>query len=402
MRSKNGSGEYGHAWSPDGKQIAAAIGQGGLYGRQRIELVAVDTGRETPVGNQTWWFLGRMGWLPDGRGLVLVAKENTSSTNAQIWQVDFPGGDVHRVTNDLADYFCLTGSADGAYWVALQEKVASSLWASPKGDWTRAKQITPGVDSVDGNSGFTWTADGRILYTSRHAGGESIRSVDPDGRNMKDFSPGPGMNRRPSACPDGHYILYTSQNDAGRNVWRTDSEGDEVRQVTFGNDDGYAQCSSDSKWFIYASANKGHPTLFKMSINGGQPIPISEKYRGVARLSPDSKWVVAAFEDATKRTEMAVISVDGGELRWPFDVPEDIDWNGHLAWTPDGRGVIYSVIRDGVSNLWTQPLFGGPQTPLTDFKEGLIFSFNWSPDGSQLVLARGSITDDAVLFTSRK
>jgi eukaryotic-like serine/threonine-protein kinase len=390
------------AWSPDGKQIAAAIGQGGLYGRQRIELVAVDTGRETPVGNQTWWFLGRMGWLPDGRGLVLVAKENTSSTNAQIWQVDFPGGDVHRVTNDLADYFCLTGSADGAYWVALQEKVASSLWASPKGDWARAKQITPGVGSVDGNSGFTWTPDGRILYTSRHAAGESIRSVDPDGRNMKDFSPGPGMNRRPSACPDGHYILYTSQNDAGRNVWRSDSEGSEVRQLTFGNDDGYAQCSSDSKWFIYASGNKGHPTLFKMSINGGQPVPISEKYRGVARLSPDSKWVVAAFEDAAKHTEMAVISVDGGELRWPFDVPEDIDWNGHLAWTPDGRGVIYSVIRGGVSNLWTQPLFGGPQTPLTDFKEGLIFSFNWSPDGSQLVLARGSITDDAVLFTSRK
>jgi len=390
------------AWSPDGKQIAAAIGQGGLYGRQRIEVVAVDTGRETPVGTQAWWFLGRMGWLPEGRGLVFVARESTSSTNAQIWQMDFPSGDVRRVTNDLANYFCLTGSADGAHWVALQEKVASSLWASPRGDWAHAKRITPGVDSVDGNSGFTWTMGGRILYTSWHTGGESMRSVDPDGRNVKDFSPGPGMNRRPSACADGHYVLYTSQNDAGRNVWRTDSAGNEVKQLTFGNDDGYAQCSSDSKWFIYASGNKGHPTLFKMSIEGGQPIPISDKYRGVARLSPDGLWVAGAFEDPPKHTEMAVVSVDGGELRWPFDVPKDIDWNGHLAWTPDGRGVIYSVIRGGVSNLWVRPLSGGPPTLLTDFKEGHIFSFNWSPDGSQLVLARGSITDDAVLFTSRK
>src|SRR5438876_8464914 len=82
-----------------------------------------------------------------------------------------------------------------------------------------------------------------------------------------------------------------------------------------------------------------------MSIEGGQPILISDKYRGVARLSPDSRWVVAAFEDAPKHTEMAVISVDGGELRWPFDVPEGMDWNGHLVWTPDGRGVINSVIR---------------------------------------------------------
>lgn len=121
------------AWSPDSRQIAAAVGHRGLLGRQRIEVIAADTGRETSVGPQTWWFLGRMGWLPDGRGLVFVAKENTSSTNAQIWQVDFPSGGVHRVTNDLANYFCFTGSADGGYWIALQERVASSLWASPKG-----------------------------------------------------------------------------------------------------------------------------------------------------------------------------------------------------------------------------------------------------------------------------
>ncbi len=390
------------AWSPDGKQIAAAIGHGGLYGRQRIEVVAVDTGRETSVGNQTWWFLGRMGWLPEARGLVFVARESTSYSNAQIWQVDFPSGRVRKVTNDLANYFCLTGSADGAYWVALQEKVASSLWASPKGDLAESKRITPGVDSVDGNSGFTWTMDGKILYTSLHAGGESMRTVTPDGRDVKEFPLGPGMVRRPSACADGHYVLYTSQTDAGRNVWRADSSGSEAKQLTFGNDDGFAQCSSDSKWFIYASGNKGHPTLFKMLIEGGQAIPISDKYRGVPRLSPDSKWVVAAFEDAPKHTEIAVISVDGGELQWPFEVSENFDWNGHLAWTPDGRGVIYSAIRGGVSNLWVRPVSGGPQTLLTDFKEGHIFSFNWSPDGSQLVLARGSITDDAVLFTSRK
>jgi Tol biopolymer transport system component len=390
------------AWSPDGKLIAAPIGYEGNVGLQRLEVVEADTGRETRVGTQSWWRIARMSWLPDGHALVFVARESTSALNAQIWQVDFPAGDARRVTNDLADYFCLTASADATRWTTLQEKRASSLWVLLRGDAGRATQITPGIDSVDGSSGFTWMPDQRILYTSVHAGGESMRTVTRDGHDIEEFPLGPGLHRRPSACPDGHYILYTSQNDAGRNVWRSDSAGGEARQLTFSNEDGFAQCSRDSKWFIYGSGNKGHPTLFKMPTEGGQSIPLSDKYRGVPRLSPDSKWVVAAFEDPSKHTEMAVISVDGGKLRWPFEVPENFDWNAHVAWTPDGRGIIYSVIHDGVSNLWVRPLSGGPPTPLTDFKEGSIFSFNWSPDGSQLVLARGSITDDAVLFTSHK
>ncbi|PYT83714.1 MAG: hypothetical protein DMG41_30045 [Acidobacteria bacterium] len=127
------------------------------------------------------------------------------------------------------------------------------------------------MDSVDGNSGFTWTADGKLLYTSLHAAGESMRMVTSDGHNVRDFPLSTVMNRRPSACPDGRYILYTSQTDAGRNVWRRDFAGNEAKQLTFGNEDGYAQCSSDGKWFIYGSSNKGHSTLFKMSIEGGQP-----------------------------------------------------------------------------------------------------------------------------------
>lgn len=380
--------------------IAAAIGYGG--GRQQLEVITPDTGKETVIGARPWRFVGRIAWLPDGGGFAFVAKENTSSLNAQIWQVDFPDGQAHRITNDLDDYFCLTASADGSRWSVLQERVSSSLWICPRAESVQAKQITPGIDSRDGNSGFAWMPDGRMLYTSFHAGGESMLTVDPDGRNVQEFPLGPAMNRRPSACPDGQRILFTSQTGAGRNVWSANSTGLELRQLTFGNDDGYPQCSRDSKWFIYGSGNNGHPALFKMPIEGGHPVLISDKYRGVARLSPESRWVAGAFEDSPKHLAIAVISVDGGQLMWPFDVPEGIDWDAHLGWTPDGSGLIYSVMQGGMSNLWVRPLSGGSPTQLTKFKEGRIFSFNWSPDGTQLVLARGFITDDAVLLTTRK
>jgi len=49
-----------------------------------------------------------------------------------------------------------------------------------------------------------------------------MRMVTSDGHNVRDLPLSTVMNRRPSACPDGRYILYTSQTDAGRNVWRRD------------------------------------------------------------------------------------------------------------------------------------------------------------------------------------
>ncbi|MDQ3908344.1 MAG: hypothetical protein M3268_08355, partial [Acidobacteriota bacterium] len=56
----------------------------------------------------------------------------------------------------------------------------------------------------------------------------------------------------------------------------------------------------------------------------------------------------------------------------------------------------------GVTNVWRQPVEGGKPVQLTDFKSGLIFAFDWSRDGKQLLLARGAVTRDAVLISNAK
>jgi Tol biopolymer transport system component len=55
-----------------------------------------------------------------------------------------------------------------------------------------------------------------------------------------------------------------------------------------------------------------------------------------------------------------------------------------------------------VSNLWVQPADGSPAKQLTDFKTDRIFSYDWSPDGKWLALARGPEQRDAVLMTDFK
>jgi tricorn protease-like protein len=54
------------------------------------------------------------------------------------------------------------------------------------------------------------------------------------------------------------------------------------------------------------------------------------------------------------------------------------------------RALNYVATVDGVSNIWSQPLDGTPSKRLTDFKSDLVFNFDWSRDGRQLVLARAT------------
>jgi Tol biopolymer transport system component len=54
--------------------------------------------------------------------------------------------------------------------------------------------------------------------------------------------------------------------------------------------------------------------------------------------------------------------------------------------------------RDGVSNIWIQPLDGGAPKQITHFKSDQIFWFEWSPDGKQLGVSRGAITSDVVMI----
>ena len=69
------------------------------------------------------------------------------------------------------------------------------------------------------------------------------------------------------------------------------------------------------------------------------------------------------------------------------------------AWAPDESGLDYIVTRNGVSNIWRQPLTGGAPVQITHFSTGRIFSFAWSPDGRWLSLASGVSRSDVVLMS---
>jgi Tol biopolymer transport system component len=62
------------------------------------------------------------------------------------------------------------------------------------------------------------------------------------------------------------------------------------------------------------------------------------------------------------------------------------------------RALNYIDTINGVSKIWLLPLDGRKPVQLTDFKTDQIFWFDFSPDGKQLALSRGTQTSDVILI----
>ena len=393
------------AWSPDGKMIACVVGRRSATGHQvTVVVLPAQGGPERSVTTQAWFQATAVAWLSDGRGLVLNAKED-SRAPAQIWYVSYPDGDVRRVTNDLTDYGgtnALEGSdlsltADSTALVTTQSDLASNLWVLASGNTSGARQITSGRS--DGTNGVAWTPDGRIVFASRASGSNSdIWIAAPDGSSAKQLTVNAHNNIHPRVSPDSRYVVFASNRTGATCIWRMDIDGSNPKQLTYGGNEDAPDCSADRQWVIYHTYTSKF-TLMKVPIEGGTPAPFSDEYAAWPALSPDGKSIAFTYrpEQAGTKEVTAVRPLDGKSPPRHFDIP-----TVYIRWTADGSALTYVKDRGGVSNIWSQPVDSGPPKQMTDFSSEHIFSFDWSRDNKQLVLARGVVNNDVVLIRNLK
>lgn len=180
-----------------------------------------------------------------------------------------------------------------------------------------------------------------------------------------------------------------------------DIDGANLKQLTRGKGDFYPTLSPDGRWVVYSSLNSGRSALWKAPMDGGEPVQISPKLMARPVVSPDGKWIACHYQaEKDNKIRVAVIPFAGGEplIVEPMAPPEF----GIVRWSPDSRALVYIATRQGVSNLWSQPLDGGAAKQLTDFTTDQIFRFAWSRDGKYLACERGLVINDVVLLSSVK
>ena len=391
--------EYvGPAWSPDGKTIVASAVDFAHGGRYLILAINFADGGSREVYSSESE-IGRLRWLPDGNSLLTVFSNRQNfplpPLAGQIWYVSYPGGEAHRVTNDLMNYdpCCLELTRDADAVTALQNTFVSNLWVAADNSGAKAKQLTSGDQVVFRQA---WLPDGkRFAYVTLKG---DLYSIDADNGSPTLLRPERHNALNVSACGDGRYLVFESQ-DAGGSIWRMETDGSNPTRLTNGSLEHGPHCSPDGKWVLYTSEQSGHAALWRVSIAGGKPTQLSDDLAFVGEISPDGRFIAYVTQEGQPVLvgHVVVMPAEGGKRLYDFKLPAS---SAGLAWAPDGRGLDYVDTRDGVSNIWGQPLSGGPPKRITDFSSGLIFGFGWSRDGKRLSIARGDVSSDVILFSN--
>ena len=360
----------GPEWSPDGESIATP-----LRTDTGMSLVAVDVERGTArtllSGVAS---IDRLAWLPDDEGIASAVAAHASSV-AQVWLIDPDDGTHRPITTDLFDYRTVTATADGKKLLAVASDSLSRIWLD-------AKQITSG--RADGSGGVAVANDGTVVHASLENGRWRIW------RGRQQLT-GDEAASAPALSRDGRIVVFTLLRDRGAVLARMNAaDGSGLRvlcPIVVDRRPQPASVTPDGRWVVFGSEGR----LWKVSIDGGKPVRLTDFEADLPAVSPDGTRVAFRLHDA-----FGVMPIGGGPVRRFGDVTRPR--YSAVRGTADGTALLHNSGFNDRSNIWLQPLDGSPPRRITDFDSDYVLSFDVSPDGRHLAIVRGVLSRDAVLI----
>ncbi|NUN69754.1 MAG: protein kinase [Bacteroidetes bacterium] len=379
-------------WSPKGDIIAVALGlwEGGFH-HELISVHAV-TGEVQKMSEATWDVIREITWLSDGEGLI-VEGTDMDKMLTQLYFVGYPSGRSRRITNDLNDYGGSSVTDDRKKICAVQSEREIYLYHVPDGDAQRAVKLTQLRD--DGMNGLAVSTDNRIYFTSRQGGAFDIWSMSLSGEDPKQVTADESGEQNISVTPDGSKVLFSSSRSGLPNIWSIRTDGSGLTQLTKDAEDYFPSMDVTGKWIVFSSWMRGPNTVMRIPAEGGERLDVTTENGNAPVLSPDGKTVYFIAAAGGKRY-LSSIPLAGGTATRLFEVPPQM--TSAVALRPNFKEFSYVLTNDGVSNIYTRPIGGGPQKQFTRFNERSIISYAWTADGRSVVASRGEVRSDVVIL----
>jgi Tol biopolymer transport system component len=150
---------------------------------------------------------------------------------------------------------------------------------------------------------------------------------------------------------------------------------------------GTSTWSPDAKWIATGGSDAQGAGLFKVPVDGGDPVRLVKGPADNPVWSPDGNLIVYEGQQ-TAFAPLQAVRPDGSPVTLPvIRVPSG--GGGHFRFLPSGKGVVYLMGPSGDHNFWLLDLDSMKSRQLSRLSSpATINTFDVTPDGSRIVFDR--------------
>jgi Tol biopolymer transport system component len=160
---------------------------------------------------------------------------------------------------------------------------------------------------------------------------------------------------------------------------------------------GTASWSPDGQWLAVGAADSTGVRLFKVPINGEEPVRLVDSASFNPLWSPDGRYIVYSGRPRGRSVSIAAVTPDGQPFTLP---PLSVDRLGDsYRFLPGGKQLIVKLGGFRRQDFWLFDVATGARRQLTKLRPGeSILRFDVSPDGKSILFERERANSDVVLI----
>ena len=335
----------------------------------------------------------------DSRTVLYVGRAEDRS-GPWLWALDVERRQSRRVSTGLGQYTSVSASRDGRRVVATVANPTTSLWRVPLLDRQADDRDVQRYPLPTERALAPRFAGASLFYLSASGMGDGLwRARDGDASEISKGADG-GLFEPPAISADGTRVAIVVRRDGKRQLVLVSADGRSSRTLASSLDiqgaagQGAADWSPDGNWIVTGARDAQGPGLFKVPVDGRDPVRLVAGQAANPVWSPDGNLIVYGGKFFTGQVELAGVRPDGT----PVELPSVRTRPGGYRFLPDGTGLVYQPFIPS-RDFWRFDFATHEHRQLTRLGyQGGIGTFDITPDGKAIVFDRTRQNSDVVLI----